>query len=216
MDDDEAVFSFAGFSRVAKLEIGDWESLAPILASEENVRTWETVSTSNDDCPIFPPNLHEGLYIHPNLDRSSASAQRQIKAAAIAPCSPDGHKEDEDSGPVSKSPSLSALRMIVSWFGVVRSRVSGRCGGSAEAVGVGVCSFAALAGMAGLLLYLRRVHRREKEFLLFLIEEKNQVWFLCSYLGIVVCLHYYITVLLWFRIWLWCEIVMLWLRNKTL
>ncbi|KAI0516597.1 hypothetical protein KFK09_009274 [Dendrobium nobile] len=177
MDDDEAAFSFDGFSEEAKQEIGCWEPMAPILASRENFRSWEMVSNSYHDCSIFPPNLHEGLHVRSNPDQilapSFPSPLQQIKGAAIEQCLPERRKEEKESCPASNWISISAHRSIVSWFEVIRSKVSGG-GGSAEAFGVGICSCAALASLAGIFMYLRHRHRREKEFLLFLIQEKNQ------------------------------------------
>ncbi|XP_020593598.1 uncharacterized protein LOC110033823 [Phalaenopsis equestris] len=173
MDGDEMTFSFIGFGNEIKLKAGGCEPLALISASEENSRSWKMVSASYHDCSIFPPNLHEGLYIHSHPDQTLASSQQQMKGTAIVPVLPERHREEEKLGPASKSLSISAQGMIVSWFEVIRSKVL-RWGGTAEGVGVGVCSLAALACVAGYLIYLRRRHRREKEFLLFLIQEKNQ------------------------------------------
>ncbi|PKA59858.1 hypothetical protein AXF42_Ash015916 [Apostasia shenzhenica] len=156
-----------------------WEAVALPLTSEMNGRTWKTVAASSDDCSIFPPNLHEGLHQRYDLDQTLAAQPPPdpLQKPIIERYFLLSEKKEEDRCPALMPLSNSAKRMMGSGLQLVRSKVSARGGGRGEASGICAWSFAALAGMvgmAGIFLYLRRRHQREKDFLLFLIREKDQ------------------------------------------
>lgn len=144
-----------------------WEILAEVSANYGG-------GDDEDEFSVFPPELHEGLA--PSLTLaldfpSSSTSAHQFR---------DGvqEKTEEDSSHVSRTPiSGSARRLFELGIKLVRSKLAavlksrtseGRCGERA------VWSFAALAGVAGILMYMRRRHRREKQLLLFLILEKDE------------------------------------------
>ncbi|KAK8938319.1 hypothetical protein KSP40_PGU012639 [Platanthera guangdongensis] len=170
-DDDETHLPFPCLIAVAEADV--WEPPGPALSEKEDGRSWGTVADSYANCSIFPPNLHEGLHPRPDLYQTLALPHiphHQTDAAA-ALYFPKRDKGEEESSTVSKPSLISPQRMLSSWLNPIRSKISDRFGGSAEIVGVGVCAFVALAGFV---IYSRRRHRLEKEFLLFSIQEKNQ------------------------------------------
>ncbi|KAG0476552.1 hypothetical protein HPP92_013393 [Vanilla planifolia] len=136
------------------------------------------VSASHDDCSIFPPKLHEGLHLRPHADQTLASPASAIRdpgeSAMIGPCFHVRENGEKELGPNRRPLSALAKRMVGYWVELLRFNFVIRCGGSVESV-LGILSFATMACVAGVFFYMRRRHRRDKEFLLFLIQEKNQV-----------------------------------------
>lgn len=147
-----------------------WEVVAPASAA----RPSSTSATSyGDDFCVFPPSLHEGL--PPNLTLDSPSSSPKGLAENYK------GEEEEAAEPECRHVSPmriaeSARRLVESGIELIRSKIGGLSGGGGGCGNGGaVWSFAAVAGFAGVLMYMRRRHRRERDLLLFMILEKDEV-----------------------------------------
>ncbi|KAG0478222.1 hypothetical protein HPP92_012941 [Vanilla planifolia] len=178
---DDIIFPFAASFTGADAVAYGLASAEPPSTAVEKVRSWEMVSASHDDCSIFPPKLHEGLHLRPHADQTLASPASPIRdpgeSAMIGPCFHVRENGEKELGPNRRPLSALAKRMVGYWVEFLRFNFVIRCGGSVESV-LGILSFATMACVAGVFFYMRRRHRRDKEFLLFLIQEKNQAWVL--------------------------------------
>lgn len=77
-------------------------------------------------------------------------------------------------GPLSES----AWRLIGSGLEAIHAKITlfrENEGGGLGCLSVGVWSFAVVSGLVGALIFMRRGHRREKELLFLLDQEKDQV-----------------------------------------
>ncbi|XP_072978857.1 uncharacterized protein [Typha angustifolia] len=180
-------FAGAGTSSVA----GDgWEAVAPPATPpvwEESGRGWEVVADvsagvggggSFDDCAIFPPSLHEGLHLHP--DPNQDLTPRSLQEADGEPYSPRWSEvvEEEKEAVVERTFRLqrrlsdSARRILDSGMEVIQSKMP-FCGGAGGVIAGGIWSLSVLAGL-GIMMYMRRRDRRERDLLLLLLQEKDQ------------------------------------------
>ncbi|CAL9084261.1 unnamed protein product [Musa textilis] len=158
-----------------------WETVAQ-LPAEEHGRGWEMVPTgasNHDDCSIFPPTLHEGLYLrHDSLPvlAPPIPPQEQVRVVEEPSSWPMRSEEVGEMRPTRWGPlSDSARRLIGSGIEVIHAKISlCKGGGLGLSTGRGVWSFMAVAGFVGALMYMKRRHRREKELLLLLLQEKDQ------------------------------------------
>ncbi|CAL9100238.1 unnamed protein product [Musa acuminata var. zebrina] len=148
--------SFAGMTDAAVSD--EWEHVErPHLAEEGNA--------------VFPPNLHEGLDLHPHAHLSV-----EMSASAVENEEKIEEEEEEEERAVMQRCALSgsARRSLETGLEMVCSRIPlWRGKGSSWSGGEGWW-FAAVAGFAGLMMYLSRRHRREKELLLLLNKDKDQ------------------------------------------
>ncbi|RRT74177.1 hypothetical protein B296_00032596 [Ensete ventricosum] len=163
-----------------------WEAVAQ-LPAEDHGKGWEMVATgasTHDDCSIFPPVLHEGLYLRNDSLPALAPPvppQEQVRVVEEPSSWPMRYEQVGEMRPTRWGPlSDSARRLIGSGIEVIRAKISlCKGGGLGLVAGGGVWSFMAVAGFVGALMYMKRRHRREKELLLLLLQEKDQVkiWF---------------------------------------
>ncbi|KAJ6846530.1 uncharacterized protein M6B38_281985 [Iris pallida] len=115
-----------------------------------------TTATSfgEDDFSIFPPSLHENL------------TPSQTLTLALALNTDKAEEDEECVGHVRWRRRLSEAAARAAE--VVGSKIRGGGGGGT------VWSFLAVAGLVGVLVYMRWRHRREKRILLLLILDKDK------------------------------------------
>ncbi|OAY80424.1 hypothetical protein ACMD2_17939 [Ananas comosus] len=162
---------------------------------EERFRGWEMVADgigggiggggSFDDCAIFPPSLHEGLHLRaesnqalvPLLQQEPSHSGRVEEEELEEEEEEEREEEEEERGPlVRRGFSDSARQIWDSGIEVIQSKIS-LCGGVVSGVcatGAGVWSVAAMSVFAGVLMYMRRRDRRERDLLLLLVQEKDK------------------------------------------
>ncbi|XP_020089930.1 zinc finger and BTB domain-containing protein 4-like isoform X2 [Ananas comosus] len=166
---------------------------------EERFRGWEMVADgigggiggggSFDDCAIFPPSLHEGLHLraesnqalvpllHQEPSHSGRVEEEELEEEEEEEEEEREEEEEEERGPlVRRGFSDSARQIWDSGIEVIQSKIS-LCGGVVGGVcatGAGVWSVAAMSVFAGVLMYMRRRDRRERDLLLLLVQEKDK------------------------------------------
>ncbi|THU65959.1 hypothetical protein C4D60_Mb05t09150 [Musa balbisiana] len=146
--------SFAGMTEAAVSD--EWEHVErPHLAEDGNA--------------VFPPSLHEGLDLHAHahlgVEMSDSAVENEEKI----------EEKEEERAVMQRCPlSGSARRSLETGLEMVCSRIPlWRGKGKSWSGGEGWW-FAAVAGFAGLMMYLSRRHRGEKELLLLLNKDKDQ------------------------------------------
>ncbi|KAG6522854.1 uncharacterized protein LOC122053253 [Zingiber officinale] len=160
---------------------GEADSLESVAHSRfvEHPRGWDTVAEGPSS--VFPPILHEGLHFLPAplpTLAPSPPVQDQDCVVEESPSDSAGDEVVSQIVPARWGPlSESAWRLIRSGLEAIHARITlfrENEGGGSGCLSVGVWSFAVVAGLVGALIFMRRGHRREKELLFLLYQEKDQ------------------------------------------
>lgn len=147
-------------------------------ADEFNGKGWELVqpfpssSTGADDFSVFPPSLHEGLTptLIPTLDCHSSNVFQESINGFDETKAQEGECKEEFPVLGTCRRMQSAKRVMYLGMKIVRSKML-----MLREEGRGMFwSFSAIAGLVGILMYLKRRHRKEKELLWFMLLEKDQ------------------------------------------
>nr|CAD1832380.1 unnamed protein product [Ananas comosus var. bracteatus] len=164
-----------GWVAVASPQPPEAAAAAAAEEEEERFRGWEMVADgigggvggggSFDDCAIFPlasmrEPSHSGRVEEEELEEEE-----------------EREEEEEERGPLVRRGFLDSARQIWdSGIEVIQSKIS-LCGGVVSGVcatGAGVWSVAVMSVFAGVLMYMRRRDRRERDLLLLLLQEKDK------------------------------------------
>nr|CAD1837887.1 unnamed protein product [Ananas comosus var. bracteatus] len=142
-----------------------------------------TPAPEPEKSPEKDPPEHEGLFLHPDPYKTLARISKSSSPLSR------GDKEEEEEDAVDRASSvgtglLDVARRVMGGarFEAIHSRIGLRGGGGGArggrrggGGGGGVWSIAAAVGLMGILMYMRRRDRQERDLLLLLIKEKEQM-----------------------------------------